>query len=185
MIQGTKGFTLIELLVVVLIIGILGAVALPQYQKAVLKNKLARLKPLVTTLARAAEQYYMEHGQYPTRFSNLEITIPTPLRSERESSTKESYFYSWGTCRIEGAVGTKRQNFVSCHYGEGNGQITYIVYLPLTNSFPVGPSCGGSGAIVWAVCQQETGISVPFYTRQRDNYKLFSYSKKSEPHCYE
>ena len=69
----SRAFTLIELLVVVLIIGILSAIALPQYQKAIVKSRLATIQPLLAAIKTAEEEYYMVNGTYTSDLSNLSI----------------------------------------------------------------------------------------------------------------
>ncbi len=74
--KNKQAFTLIELLVVVLIIGILAAVALPQYQKAVEKSRAMQALTLTKAISQAVEIYYAANGTMPESFDELDVDFP-------------------------------------------------------------------------------------------------------------
>ena len=75
------GFTIIELLVVVLIIGILAAVALPAYEKAVEKSRVAEALTLFKSVVQANQVYCLANGKYASSFEDLDIDIPWQAES--------------------------------------------------------------------------------------------------------
>ena len=71
--NNKKGFTLIELLVVVLILGILAAMAMPQYFKAVERSRMSEAVSLLGSIAGAQQRKYLQINKYAGTFTGLDV----------------------------------------------------------------------------------------------------------------
>lgn len=75
-IRGRKAFTLVELLVVIIIIGILAAVAIPQFGDSSAQAKEATLKENLRMLRSSIDKYHVDHGSvYPGLIATHKSTV--------------------------------------------------------------------------------------------------------------
>ena len=72
------GFSLIELMIVVAVMGILVAIALPQYQNYQIRSKVTEALSVTEGVKRTLEIYYADHGKWPV--SNIEVGYPAEAR---------------------------------------------------------------------------------------------------------
>lgn len=123
------GFTLIELLVVVLIIGVLAAIAVPQYQVAVMKSRVAQVLPFLAGIKTAQDAYYMANGKYSDRWDELDVTVPAGATVRDCLATGDLHpsqcldFPSGVSCEIRSAV-----DIIYCY--NNDGMIPKIGFIP-------------------------------------------------------
>ncbi len=95
--KNNSAFTLIELLVVVLIIGILAAIALPQYTQAVEKSRAMEAVTILKAINDAEERFFLENNTPPTSTDDLDVSIPS------NTTFTYSCFFPRGNCQAKRA----------------------------------------------------------------------------------
>jgi len=126
-----KAFTLIELLVVVLIIGILAAIALPQYERAVERSRASEARLMLNTLWKNKQLCELELGKdaYECRWANLVNHLSIELPGEWRTSN----------CVDDICIDTKDwnygapedENIIYANRIIGNDRTEYVYYLYL------------------------------------------------------
>ncbi len=110
-----QGFTLIEILVVVLIIGILAAIAVPQYQIAVKKSEVSKVISLVRIMAEQQRLYQLNHGRFAETLDDLDISVIPPK--------------GWGCKTANSGSLINQNNKVECYHSVVNPTISVVYYF--------------------------------------------------------
>ena len=157
--ETNLGFTLIEILIAVIIVAVLAAVAVPQYQKAVYKSRFRTLMSIARGINQGNEDFYLTNGHYATDVSSLMITGANeyPDGTSVQLATDDKYSY----------VLVKRDNLNN----------NYVMYQARSKRYPSNIHCEakkGDEKAAW-LCGESLGgtkISRGNLTKGYDTYIL-------------
>ena len=159
--NNKKGFTLIELLVVVLIIGILAAMAMPQYFKAVERSRMTEADTLLGSIAQSQRRKFLQTNRFAQNYKALDV-------SPKDSNG--TTYYTKGTTGngfvvvLSGTGFTEGQataTRVAAGSATGNLQYRYslVRYYQGDNV-----QCNGANAAGQELCADFCGIDTPAAT---------------------
>lgn len=107
-----RGFTLIELMIVVMIVGILAMIAVPSYDKYVIRAKRSSAKQYMLQVASRQEQYLLDARQYATDLTQLNVAAPSDISNR--------YTFALAACAAPCTTFTITATAIGAQVGDGN-----------------------------------------------------------------
>jgi prepilin-type N-terminal cleavage/methylation domain-containing protein len=175
-----SAFTLIEMLIVVLVIGILAAIALPQYNRAVWRSRTTQLLQYVRNLAQDQERHYLVKGSYTDDFNELDISFDNLPRT---SATQPFTVASLKTDGDTAGISTSAPRVLAV-FLKGKYQYGAFVYFFQRSDINIGtlkrgkiycadPNAGSSSpALAEKFCEKVVGASDPVLFSNTKYYLL-------------
>ena len=87
-----RGFTLIEMMIVISIISILATMALPSFQKSLVRAKETNLRRSLFIMRDTIDQYFADHGRYPGSLLDLDLTAGSTYAHVREVTGRRELY---------------------------------------------------------------------------------------------
>lgn len=153
-----KAFTLIEVLVMVLIIGILAAIGVPQYQRALESSRSSEAIVMIGNIVTAQEMQLLQNGYFTPHFSDLMLNIPLQNNTQdayAQDSQGEGKFFKYDISGCDGVQCT-----ISAFRKGDDGQDLYEIRLTgMDNSGNKGQrSCHSSDEFGSKICLLICGV---------------------------
>jgi type IV pilus assembly protein PilA len=182
-----KGFTLIELMIVVAIIGILAALAIPNFIKFQARSKQSEAKSNLKGLFTAERSYYQEHDTYtscvrtmgfnPERANRYRYTVNTTVRADETCGTTELRANAAGvTANTDGDIEADSFKYSVASTAAANAAAAAATYAPVAplnsnitvaaNLVGVTPAAasplGSFGGAAWGNVDSDTQLDIWF-----------------------